>query len=318
MKRVVAAQLPPAAEGLTLLDYLACRFNYHTREVWDEKIAGGLLHLAGAVCCDPERILHKGELLEYFPELLPEPPVNTSYKILYEDEHLFVIDKPGNLPVHPAGAYFNHTLWVLLQEDGIGKVHFVNRLDRETSGVLIAAKSSEIAGILAGKLEEMRKLYYVIVHGSFPEELSAEGFLIKDEKSFIRKKQRFVSNDEVENGFQLPEKAVAVKTKFSLIKSNGKFSLVNAVLQTGRMHQIRATLHTMGYPVAGDKLYGVNEQFYRKLALDTLTDDDRKTLVLTRQALHCCEISFEHPASNEKITLQSPTPTEMEELARVC
>ena len=310
MKRVVAAQLPPAAEGLTLLDYLACRFNYHTREVWDEKIAGGLLHLAGAVCCDPERILHKGELLEYFPELLPEPPVNTSYKILYEDEHLFVIDKPGNLPVHPAGAYFNHTLWVLLQEDNIGKVHFVNRLDRETSGVLIAAKSSEIAGILAGKLEEMRKLYYVIVHGSFPEELSAEGFLIKDEKSFIRKKQRFVTAGKLD--IATSGKAVKVRTDFRLLEYRDGLSLVSAELFTGKMHQIRATLYSLDYPVVGDKLYGLDEQYYCRLAQDALTDEDRSALILPRQALHCAEMSFVHPVTGEVMTFNAPLPEEMQ------
>lgn len=310
MKRHVAAKLPPQAAGCTLLDYLSNRFNYHSRSEWSEKIAGGRLNLAGVVCCDPERILHNGELLEYFPELLPEPQVNTSYKILYEDEYLFVIDKPGNLPVHPAGAYFNHTLWVLLQEDGIGKVHFVNRLDRETSGVLIAAKSSEIAGTLAGKLEEMHKLYYVIVHGSFPEELSAEGFLIKDEKSFIRKKQRFVTAGELD--MATAGKAVKVRTDFKLLKSHDGLSLVSAELFTGKMHQIRATLYSLAYPVVGDKLYGLDEQYYCRLAQDSLSEEDRAALILPRQALHCAEMSFTHPVTGEMMTFNAPLPEEMQ------
>lgn len=318
LQRRAAAKVPPQGAGKTLLSYLSGRFNYHSCEEWRSRILQGELSLNEAVCTDPERILQADEMLEYHPAQLIEPAVRKDYKIVYEDEFLLVIDKPGNLPVHPAGPYFAHTLWALLKESGYENIHFVNRLDRETSGLMIAAKDGETAGKLSTTLVDMFKRYNAVVHGTFPDSMTAEGYLITDTASPIRKKQRFVSNDEVENGFQLPEKAVAVKTKFSLIKSNGKFSLVNAVLQTGRMHQIRATLHTLGYPVAGDKLYGVNEQFYRKLALDTLTDDDRKTLVLTRQALHCCEISFEHPASNEKITLQSPTPSEMEELARVC
>ena len=314
LQRRAAAKVPPQGAGKSLLDYLQSRFNYHSSEEWLQRIIQGELSLNGAVCTDPEQILHLNELLEYHPAQLIEPAVRRDYRIIYEDEWLLVIDKPGNLPVHPAGPYFAHTLWALLKEAGYEDIHFVNRLDRETSGLMIAAKDAESAAKLNATLPDMFKRYNVVIHGTFPESLTAAGYLAPDTTSPIRKKQRFVSNNEVKNGFELPEKAVEVKTQFDLIKSNGKFSLVNAVLQTGRMHQIRATLCSLGYPVAGDKLYGVNEQFYRKLALDTLTEDDRRELVLDRQALHCCEISFIHPASEQKITLHSPVPEEFTQL----
>lgn len=314
LQRRAAAKVPPQGAGKTLLSYLSGRFNYHSCEEWRNRILQGELSINEAVCTDPERILQADEMLEYHPAQLIEPAVRKDYKIVYEDEFLLVIDKPGNLPVHPAGPYFAHTLWAFLKESGYENIHFVNRLDRETSGLMIAAKNGETAGKLSTTLVDMFKCYNTVVHGTFPDSMTAEGYLITDTVSPIRKKQRFVSNNEVKNGFELPEKAVEVKTQFDLIKSNGKFSLVNAVLQTGRMHQIRATLCSLGYPVTGDKLYGVNEQFYRKLALDTLTADDRRELVLDHQALHCCEISFIHPVSEQKITLHTPVPEEFTQL----
>lgn len=314
LQRRAAAKVPPQGAGKTLLSYLSGRFNYHSCEEWRNRILQGELSINEAVCTAPERILQAGEMLEYHPAQLIEPAVRKDYKIVYEDEFLLVIDKPGNLPVHPAGPYFAHTLWAFLKESGYENIHFVNRLDRETSGLMIAAKDGETAGKLSTTLVDMFKCYNTVVHGTFPDSMTAEGYLITDTVSPIRKKQRFIANNEVKNGFELPEKAVEVKTQFDLITSNGKFSLVNAVLQTGRMHQIRATLCSLGYPVTGDKLYGVNEQFYRKLALDTLNADDRRELVLDHQALHCCEISFIHPVSEQKITLHSPVPEEFTQL----
>ena len=98
---------------------------------------------------------------------------------------------------------------------------------------------------------------------------------------------------------------------FELLKKNNDFSLLSARLLTGRMHQIRATLRGLGYPGVGDKLYGLDEQFYRRFALDTLTAEDRQTLKLDRQALHCCKLSFAHPVSGEILTFTSELPLEI-------
>ena len=311
-RRIIRTSIDWSGANLLLADYLAGRFTYRSRDEWCERIASGEITLNGQIV-PPETRLALHDLIEYRPGDIIEPPADLDYHIVYEDDMILVIDKPGNLCMHPAGPFFKHTLWHLLCSK-YGNIHFVNRLDRETSGLMIAAKDGETAGKLSTTLPDMFKCYNTVVHGTFPESMTAEGYLITDTFSPIRKKQRFVSNNEVKNGFELPEKAVEVKTQFDLIKSNGKFSLVNAVLQTGRMHQIRATLCSLGYPVTGDKLYGVNEQFYRKLALDTLNADDRRELVLDHQALHCCEISFIHPVSEQKITLHSPVPEEFTQL----
>ena len=309
MKRRVASKLPSSAAGEKLLDYLSGRFAYHTPEEWQNKITSGEIALNGAICRTPEHILQGNDLLEYFPAALIEPEVRRDYKIVFEDEHLLVIDKPGNLPVHPAGPYFAHTLWALLADRGYGKVHFVNRLDRETSGLLIAAKNNQIAGELSKTLPDMQKIYNVLVHGCWEKKCTAAGYLMPDKSSAIRKKQLFTI---------LPAPgAVAVETLFIPLAYTGKFTLLAAELRTGRMHQIRATLHGMGFPVVGDKLYGLDEQFYRRLALDTLSEVDHQKLILPRQALHCAQLNFIHPVTGQSMTFQSPLPGEIADLLTV-
>ena len=146
------------------------------------------------------------------------------------------------------------------------------------------------------------------MHGDFPKQLHACGFLVPDKDSPIKKKLKFV-----ENAVDISE-AMAVETYFTRLKQSNGFSLLSARLLTGRMHQIRATLRGLGYPVAGDKLYGLDEQFYRRFALDTLTAEDRQALILDRQALHCCKLSFIHPVSKKKLDFSSVLPTEIQAL----
>lgn len=308
MKRHVAAHLPADAEGRTLLEYLSGRFAYHTQPEWQQKILNGELALDNSIVRDPQTLLQGSMLLEYFPENLVEPPVDPRYRIVYEDEYLLVIDKPGNLPVHPAGPYFAHTLWALLADNGYGKVHFVNRLDRETSGLLIAAKNGRIAGAVSKTLQDMEKCYYVLVHGTFPRQYDACGFLVPDTASPIKKKLKFLRD-----AANIPE-AMAVETNFIAQTAANGYTLLLAALRTGRMHQIRATLKGLGYPVVGDKLYGLDEQFYRRFALNTLSSADRDALKLPRQALHCCKLQFIHPVSSESMTFNSPLPPEINAL----
>ena len=309
MKRRVAARLPAEAAGKTLLEYLSSRFAYHSADEWSSKITSGEIALNNEIISDPQIILQHNMLLEYFPASLVEPAVNSNYRIVFEDDHLLVIDKPGNLPVHPAGPYFSNTLWVLLADSGYGKVHLVNRLDRETSGLLIAAKQSSVAGIISKSMAEMEKCYYVLVHGKFECERNVKGFLTADTASPIKKKQKFIFTAPGEN-----EKAVSAETLFTPLQSNDRFTLLSAALRTGRMHQIRATLHGLNYPVVGDKLYGLDEQFYRRFALDTLSREDKAALILDRQALHCCKLSFAHPVSGEILSFKSDLPPEIADL----
>ena len=311
MKRRASICISSTNAGVPLLDFLCDRFTYHGRNEWEELIHGGRVLLNGVAvsCLKPIRA---GDRLEYLHPDLPEPPVEKKYSILFEDDALLVVDKPPNLPCHPGGRYFAHTLWGLLKsEHSMDTVFFVNRIDRETSGIVLIAKTGSAAihcqqQFLDGAL---RKKYLVMVEGDFPcGPVRAEGFLKIDENSPIRKKQRFVM---VNGSRTVYEKVKKCCTLFHAVqRCNGK-SLISAEPLTGRMHQIRATLCSLGYPVTGDKIYGVDETLFLKFINDRLTDSDRLKLSLPRQALHSKSLELTHPENGKRVRFFSHLPEDM-------
>lgn len=303
MERIIKTGVTWNGEGVTLVNYLAGRFTYRSPEEWAQRIGSGEITVNGGNV-PPEYILKLHDVIEYRPGDIEEPPASLEYKILYEDDVLLVVDKPGNLCVHPSGPYFKNTLWYLLKER-FGEIHLVNRLDRETSGVLIAAKNPSCAAKLAKMQNDISKTYMVMVHGNIPEKISARGFLFDDSASSVRKKRKFA------RGERPPAGALKIESSWTEIFSLeqcGGFSLAAAVLKTGRMHQIRATMFSCGFPVVGDKLYGVDENLFLKLRTDSLTDEDKTRLILPCQALHSSKLVFRHPVTGEQLCFNSPCP----------
>ena len=304
-RRIVRCSVDWSSVGIRLIDYLAGRFTYRDAAAWSEVIRTGEIRVNGKDAL-PEQILQMHDLIEYLPKELTEPECDLNYRVAYEDDTLLVVDKPGNLCIHPSGPFFKHTLWHLLCAK-YGEIHFINRLDRETSGLLIAVKEKNAAAKLQKHADAIEKCYLAVVHGAFDREIDAAGFLIADTASAVHKKRRFVS--------ELPEHAVNAESCRTLLTPAGSvtngLSLVRARLFTGRMHQIRATLHSLGFPVAGDKLYGVDETLFLKIRSDSFTPEDREKLVFPRQALHSAELSFVHPLTRETIRCTSPLPPDI-------
>ena len=300
--RIIRSTVDWSSAGLTLADMLSGRFTYRTREHWCERIISGEITLNGTAAA-PETILQLHDRIEYRPGDIVEPPAVLDYRIVFENEHLLVIDKPGNLCMHPAGPFFKHTLWHLLCSK-YGDIHFINRLDRETSGLLLAVKSRTTAKLFTKKCCVAAKNYLVIVHGDFPDDVQARGFL-SAAGGIVRKKRQFT--------FDMPDAPPfeSAATTFHCLKRQNGLSLVRAELETGRMHQIRATVNSLGFPVAGDKLYGLDDRFYLKQRSGELTDDDRKILRYSRQALHSAELDFTDPVTGEIHHFTSPLPPEL-------
>ena len=304
--RIIRTAVDWSGAGLTLADYLTGRFTYRDRAAWCERIASGEITLDGATV-QPETVLQLHQIIEYHPGDLPEPPADLTCEVLHADELTLVVVKSGNLCIHPAGPFFRHTLWHLLRSE-YGEVHFLNRLDRETSGLVLAARTPEAAKRLAKRDQVREKVYQAIVHGDFPDALDARGFL-RPEGGIIRKKRLFTF-DRPENP---PFESAA--TKFRCLRRGGGFSLVRAELETGRMHQIRATLSALGFPVAGDKLYGPDDRLYLKQRNNELTAADREKLIFSRQALHAAELTYRDPATGETWHFTAPLPPELAKFA---
>ena len=277
--------------GMRLIDYMTENFLRFDRTQWQNIIAEKRVFINGTPA-NKESVLKKHDRVSLFEDLGHEPAANLSYKTVYEDEDLIVFDKGADLCVHPTGPFYQHTLWFQAGKK-YGELFFVGRLDRETSGLLVAARSKKIVSLI--KIE--RKEYIALVHGKFEKYIHAAGFLAPDTSSIIPKKRRF-SHTVVPN-------SESVDTELFLLEYQNGFSLVRAVLHSGRMHQIRATLFSLGFPLVGDKLYGVDESLYNKIATQSFTDEDRKKLLLEHQALHCAELEFKHPRTGKMISVKS-------------
>lgn len=215
----------------------------------------------------------------------PRLAMDKLFEIIFEDANLLVLNKPAGLVCHPTkGDQYSSLisrvrLYLGLTPDAPS--HLINRLDRETSGVIVVGKNSLAAGEL-GKIWESRaveKEYLAIVHGAVRESRGLiDAPLGPDEKSRVAVKDRV-----------RPDGAAA-QTEFWLEKifrrDGTDFSLLKVAPRTGRKHQIRIHLAHLGHPIVGDKLYGGDEDLYLALAQDRLTDEQRHRLILPFQALH--------------------------------
>ncbi len=305
--RVIASCVARAyGPGMMLIDYLAGRFTYLSRSEWLRRIDTGQLSVNDSRP-SPNQVLAAGDVVRYRPPDLAEPPVDLLWEIIYEDENLLIVNKSGNLPVHPAGPFYRHTLWFELRRI-FDAVYFANRLDRETSGLVLVAKDA----VTARRLSQTacRKEYMALVLGAFDKPVDAEGVLVPDHDSVVRKKQRFVF--AADNADRNRGKRVA--TRLEPVAVYPDISLIRALPETGRLHQIRATLYSLGFPLLGDKLYGADELIYLKIRNDSITADDRERLRMPRQALHSASVTFLHPFTGRPIHAEVPLPGDFQDV----
>jgi 23S rRNA pseudouridine1911/1915/1917 synthase len=222
--------------------------------------------------------------------------MSSVYTIAYEDEHLLVIDKPAGLVVHPARGHREGTLSQLLGPAAAGgpdplRAGIVHRLDRDTSGLLVVARSEEAHRLLQRALAERRivREYLALVHGRPPARTGTiEAPIGRDPGNRTR----------MAVGGVRPRES---RTHFEIERSLGDFTLLRLRLDTGRTHQIRVHLQAIGHPVAGDPEYG------RRGAAGA-----PGALGLERQFLHAARLSFAHPLTDAPIDLASPLPVDLQ------
>ena len=212
------------------------------------------------------------------------------YEIAYEDEHLLVVDKPAGVVVHPARGHWTGTLAQALAGRGAGggeeawRAGIVHRLDRDTSGLLVVAKSDEVHRALKALIASrgLRREYLALVDGH----PSARSGTIDAPIGRHRRDRVLMSID----GDQ-PREA---RTHFEIERLLPSAALLRVVLETGRTHQIRVHMAAIGHPVCGDKQYGMADRFG-----------------LGRQFLHAARLRFEHPVAGTPVDVSSPLPADL-------
>ncbi|MBS1958450.1 MAG: RluA family pseudouridine synthase [Bdellovibrionales bacterium] len=254
--------------GVRLDRFLMDRYTKRSREQIKRAIDSGAVTIArnGPKHLNLGRIkasvaLYPGDIVSVLSVRKYEPEVNFDYKILFEDEHLAIIEKPPNLPVHPAGRFFFHTLLVHLKTQGFKvdleterKFFLVHRIDKETSGVLLLAKTKEACNLLTAQFRnrDTEKYYLALVKGvPAQKEFVVDTPIGKSAKNRIGLK---MYPTPIENG------GLESFTTFKVLESRGDYSLLACYPKTGRQHQIRAHAEIAGHPLVGDKVYGLTEE----------------------------------------------------------
>jgi len=276
-------------EGGLLREFLKSRC-ISKRALTDIKFGGGTI-LVNDLERNVRHVLQKGDIVSViFPAEVPSEGVkgeNLPLDIVYEDEDLLVIDKKAGMNTipsreHPTGSLANALIGYYEKIGLQATTHIVTRLDRHTSGLVLAAKHRYIHHLLSEmqKKKQVSRVYEALAEGVFSEESgSIEQPIGRKESSIIER--------EVKEGGQY------ALTHYQVIKQYKDFAHLRLKLETGRTHQIRVHLSYLGHPLLGDDLYGGNT--------------DR----IDRQALHCVSLSFTHPIKQIPVIYQSPLPGDM-------
>ena len=256
------------------------------------------------------RKLGKGDRID----LVKPPPVESEaaaedipLNIIYEDSYLIVIDKPAGMVVHPAagnysGTLVNALLYLCKDLSGIGGVMrpgIVHRLDKGTSGLLVVAKTDVAHQGLAAQFKgrEVKKTYHALVYGD-----------VKGEEGFI---DAPVGRDHADRKKMSTRsrRGKEARTRWRVCERYGVATLLEVEIETGRTHQIRVHLTSLGYPVIGDAVYGSGR--VKAITEPTLKE---KLKALHRQALHASRINFVHPITGSPMSFNSPLPDDISSL----
>jgi len=290
----LSATVPPEMGGLRLDQALARLFHQYSRSRLQEWLRAGHIKVDGRAAA-ARMPVSGGEEISVTPPRLPDAAPRAQrmpLKIVHEDAALIVIDKPAGLVMHPGAGQPDRTLLNALLAHapalaGVPRAGIVHRLDKDTSGLLVVAKTVEAQTDLVRQLADrsMRRVYTALVQGDPPASGTIDAPVGRD----IRARTRMA----------VTNRGKPARTSYRVLERFGRAALVECRLETGRTHQIRVHFQHIRHPLVGDTVY---------------RRGTRHGLSFPRQALHAAELSLRHPASGEEMTWRSPLPRDFKRL----
>jgi 23S rRNA pseudouridine1911/1915/1917 synthase len=302
--------------GLRIDVYLSSTIATLSRAKVQKLLELGKVMLDGVVLKDRSYKLKLNQeiLVENVQETTDIIPSDIPIEVLFEDDHLIIINKPAGLVVHPGAGNFENTLVnglihhygeKLSTLNGNIRPGIVHRLDKNTSGVLVVAKDDHTHALLAKLFEkhDIVRAYRALVWGNLP----------KPSGSITTNIARSENNRQKMEVTQ--KKGKLAITHYKLLKNyENLISLVDLKLETGRTHQIRVHMAHLGNPVVADQVYGkTNNRFFKALPQQT------QTLItgLNRQCLHAYKLGFVHPITKQYLVFETPEPKELQDVYRI-
>jgi 23S rRNA pseudouridine1911/1915/1917 synthase len=305
--------------GQRLDTILVKNFPDYSRNLFQKLIKDGLIFVNDKQTKQSYRLKKGDTILLKLPKVIKPQAIPTTMPldIIYEDEWLVAINKPQGLVVHPSSSHLTDTLINALvarygtslpqKQGSIIRPGIVHRIDKDTSGIVIAARTQQALSNLSKQFQsrEVEKEYTAIVVGNV--ELDSDVI----EKSLCRHKKTPLKMAVVKK-----DRGKVAKTYYEVIKRFTKFTLLKVKPVTGKMHQIRVHLSAIGHPCASDSTYGAKSPVMLSDIIKDLPPEHDK-IIISRQALHAYRIKIAHPVTNKPLEFIAPLPDDMSQFLQL-
>jgi len=303
----VSSKVPQTTAAKSLVTYLAQRFTYLPANEWRQKVANGEVKVNGEAALMATAVSPGDTVTCHFPHL-PQPDADLNYTIIDEDDWFLGINKPANLRCHGRGPFMQANLIYHIRHvhrPTYPQARLVNRLDANTSGVVVIAKDKETLrqtqALFAA--HQVQKTYWALVHGV---PTPANGRIDQPIGRLPGPAGVYRFGVNAAQG-----KTAVTHYRVQQTFAADQYALVELTPQTGRTHQLRVHMAALGHPLVGDALYQMDDAAYLAWYKSGRADNQ---LLLKRHALHSTRIQFTHPHAGRPFTLTAPLPDDMQQL----